>query len=91
MQLLENLRGYQPEIQTAKAAEMIRIEHLSKRFGDLVVLKDINTEIKRGRLSPLSVLPVPEKHFCVASTCRLSSGGSIYIDGVNILDKKADG
>ena len=29
---------------------MIKIEHLSKKFGDLVVLKDITTEIKTGEV-----------------------------------------
>ncbi len=29
---------------------MIKVEHLSKKFGDLVVLKDINVEIKKGEI-----------------------------------------
>lgn len=29
---------------------MIKVEHLSKKYGDLVVLKDITTEIKKVRL-----------------------------------------
>ena len=29
---------------------MIRVEHLSKHFGDLVVLKDINCKISKGEI-----------------------------------------
>jgi len=29
---------------------MIKIEHLSKKFGDLIVLKDITTETKTGEV-----------------------------------------
>ena len=43
--------------------EMIRIEHLRKRYGDLQVLDDINLTIKRGEklviLGPAEVVRVP--------------------------------
>ena len=29
---------------------MIKVEHLSKKYGDLIVLKDISTEIKKGEV-----------------------------------------
>mgnify|MGYP003348236625 CR=1 FL=1 len=29
---------------------MIKVEHLSKTFGELAVLKDISTEIKKGEV-----------------------------------------
>ena len=32
---------------------MIRVEHLSKRFGHLEVLKDINVEIDQGEVNSL--------------------------------------
>lgn len=32
---------------------MIKVENLSKKYGDLVVLKNISTEIKKARLSQL--------------------------------------
>lgn len=71
---------------------MIRIEHLSKRFGDLVVLKDINTEIKRGEIVSIIGPSGTGKSTLLRCLNLLDypSGGSIYIDGVNILDKKAD-
>lgn len=71
---------------------MIRIEHLSKRFGDLVVLKDINTEIKRGEIVSIIGPSGTGKSTLLRCLNLLDypSGGSIYIDGVNILDKKTD-
>ena len=33
-----------------EAVSMIKIEHLSKNFGDLEVLKDINLEVKEGEV-----------------------------------------
>ena len=71
---------------------MIRIEHLSKKFGDLVVLKDINTEIKRGEIVSIIGPSGTGKSTLLRCLNLLDypSGGSIYIDGVNILDKKTD-
>ena len=37
---------------------IIEIEHLRKSFGENEVLKDINMNVNKGKLSPLSVLLV---------------------------------
>ncbi|MEI6268906.1 MAG: amino acid ABC transporter ATP-binding protein [Methylococcaceae bacterium] len=71
---------------------MIRIEHLSKRFGNLVVLKDITTEIKMGEV--VSIIGASGTGKSTLLRClnllEYPSGGTIHINGVNILDKKAD-
>lgn len=71
---------------------MIKIEHLSKKFGDLVVLKDITTEIKKGEV--VSIIGPSGTGKSTLLRClnllEYPSGGSIHINGVNILDKKTN-
>jgi polar amino acid transport system ATP-binding protein len=71
---------------------MIRVEHLSKRYGDLVVLKDINTEIRKGEVVSIIGPSGTGKSTLLRCLNLLDrpSGGSIYIDGVDIMDKKTD-
>ena len=71
---------------------MIKIEHLSKKFGDLVVLKDITTEIKKGEV--VSIIGPSGTGKSTLLRClnllEYPSGGSIYINGVDILDNNVD-
>lgn len=71
---------------------MIKIKHLSKKFGDLIVLKDITTEIKTGEV--VSIIGPSGTGKSTLLRClnllEVPSGGSIYINGVDILDKKTD-
>ena len=71
---------------------MISIKHLSKRFGDLTVLRDVNTEIAKGEV--ISVIGPSGTGKSTLLRCmnllEMPSGGEIVIDGVNLLDKKAD-
>ena len=71
---------------------MIKVEHLSKKFDDFVVLKDINTEIKKGEV--VSIIGPSGAGKSTFLRClnllEYPSGGSIRIDGVDILDKKTD-
>jgi polar amino acid transport system ATP-binding protein len=71
---------------------MIKVEHLSKTFGDLTVLKDITTEIHKGEVVSIIGPSGTGKSTFLRCLNLLEhpSGGSIHIDGVNILDKKAD-
>ncbi|MGZ5029148.1 MAG: amino acid ABC transporter ATP-binding protein [Methylobacter sp.] len=71
---------------------MIKIEHLSKKFGDLVVLKDISTEIKTGEVVTIIGPSGTGKSTLLRclNLLEVPSGGSIYINGVDILDKKTD-
>jgi len=71
---------------------MIKIEHLSKRFGNLEVLKDVTVEIKTGEvISIIGPSGTGKSTFlrCINLLDR-PSGGSIRIDGVDILDPKSD-
>ncbi len=71
---------------------MITVNHLSKRFGELVVLKDISTEINKGEV--ISVIGPSGTGKSTFLRClnllEKPSGGSIIIGDVNILDKKTD-
>lgn len=71
---------------------MIQIEHLTKHFGELQVLKDVNATINDGEvISIIGPSGTGKSTFlrCLNLLERPSSG-SIIIDGVNILDKKTD-
>jgi polar amino acid transport system ATP-binding protein len=71
---------------------MITVEHLSKKFGDLVVLKDITVEIRTGEvISIIGPSGTGKSTFlrCLNLLDR-PSGGSIHIDGVDLLDPKTN-
>ena len=71
---------------------MIRVEHLSKRFGDLVVLADINVEIAKGEV--VSVIGPSGTGKSTFLRCLnlldQPSGGAIWIDDEDILAPKAN-
>ena len=45
---------------------MIKIEHLSKRFGDLEVLKDVNSVIHKGEIVAVLDLQAPGRSTSLA-------------------------
>ncbi len=71
---------------------MIQVEHLSKRFGDLQVLKDVNATIHDGEV--ISIIGPSGTGKSTFLRClnllEKPTSGNIYIDGVNILDKKTN-
>ncbi|WP_432648848.1 amino acid ABC transporter ATP-binding protein [Methylomarinum roseum] len=71
---------------------MIKVEHLSKKFGDLVVLKDITTEIKTGEV--VSIIGPSGTGKSTLLRClnllETPSGGTIQINGQDMLDKKTN-
>ena len=71
---------------------MIKVEHLSKKYGDLVVLKDITTEIKKGEVVSIIGPSGTGKSTFLRCLNLLDqpTSGSISIDGQNILDKNTD-
>ena len=71
---------------------MIKVEHLSKAFGDLVVLKDISIEIQTGEVISIIGPSGTGKSTFLRCLNLLDepTGGSISIDGVNLLDAKTD-
>ena len=71
---------------------MIKVEHLSKRFGANTVLKDITAEIRKGEVVSIIGPSGTGKSTFLRCLNLLDqpSGGSIEIDGVDILQHKAD-
>ena len=68
---------------------MIKVTNLSKHFGDLVVLKDITTEIRKGEV--ISVIGPSGTGKSTFLRClnllEIPTGGTILIDGIPLLDK----
>jgi polar amino acid transport system ATP-binding protein len=71
---------------------MIKVEHLSKKFGDLTVLKDVTVDIRKGEV--VSIIGPSGTGKSTFLRClnllEQPSGGSIRIGGVDVLDKKTD-
>lgn len=75
-----------------KTEAMIHVENLKKSFGKTEVLKGITTDIHKGE-----VLVIIGPSGCGKSTflrclnlLEVPSEGSVYLDGVDITDKKVD-
>lgn len=68
---------------------MIKVVHLSKKFGDLAVLKDVNAEIHKGEI--ISIIGPSGTGKSTFLRClnllESPSGGEMYIDGISLLDK----
>lgn len=71
---------------------MIKIKNLIKEFGELQVLKGINTEIKEGEVISIIGPSGSGKSTFLRCINRLEepTSGELYINGKNILDKKVD-
>jgi polar amino acid transport system ATP-binding protein len=71
---------------------MIRVEHLSKSFGQISVLNDINAEILKGEVVSIIGPSGAGKSTFLRCLNLLDhpTSGSIWIDGVNVLSRKAD-
>lgn len=71
---------------------MIQVEHLSKNFGELVVLKDITIDIKKGEVISIIGPSGTGKSTFLRCLNLLDqpSGGSIRIAGTDILNTASD-
>lgn len=71
---------------------MIRVENLAKSFGKLEVLKGITTDIRRGEVVAVIGPSGSGKSTFLRCLNRLEepTGGKVWIDGIDILDKKTD-
>ena len=71
---------------------MIEIKHLSKNYGTLQVLKDVNATIKKGEVISIIGPSGTGKSTFLRSLNLLEKpdGGEVIIDGANILDPKTD-
>lgn len=70
----------------------IQVSHLSKKFGELEVLKDISMDIEEGEVVVILGPSGSGKSTFLRCLNRLetASGGSILINGYDICDKKID-
>jgi polar amino acid transport system ATP-binding protein len=70
---------------------MIQVRNLSKHFGDLVVLKDIRTDIKKGEV--ISIIGPSGTGKSTFLRClnllETPTAGSIEIDGIPLLAQRA--
>ena len=71
---------------------MIKISHLSKKFGNLEVLKDINLDIEEGEVVCIIGPSGSGKSTFLRCINQLESpsGGIVGYEGKNLLDKKCD-
>jgi len=71
---------------------MIRVEHLCKKYGKHTVLKDVNTEIKKGEV--IAIIGPSGTGKSVFLRClnllETPTSGKIYVDEVDILSKNAN-
>ena len=71
---------------------MIKISHLSKKFGNLEVLKDINLDIEEGEVVCIIGPSGSGKSTFLRCINQLESpsGGIVEYEGKTLLDKKCD-
>ncbi len=71
---------------------MIRVENLSKKFGELTVLKNINLDINKGEV--ISIIGPSGTGKSTFLRClnllETPTGGKIFIDEIDILDKETN-
>ncbi|WP_427170925.1 amino acid ABC transporter ATP-binding protein [Fusobacterium nucleatum] len=71
---------------------MIKVENLSKNFGNLKVLKNISTTINKGEIISIIGPSGSGKSTFLRCINKLEepSEGHIYIDGMDLMDKNTD-
>lgn len=71
---------------------MIKVKHLSKKFGNLEVLKDINLDINEGEVVCIIGPSGSGKSTFLRCINQLErpTGGTIQYEGKNLLDKNCD-
>lgn len=71
---------------------IVKVQNVTKKFGDHVVLQDINTEVYKG-----DIIAIIGPSGCGKSTfirmlnmLEVPNKGAIYVDDINLCDKKVD-
>ncbi len=71
---------------------MINVENLEKKFGDLVVLKNVNANIEKGEV--ISIIGPSGTGKSTFLRClnllETPTNGRIFVDGIDILDKNSN-
>jgi polar amino acid transport system ATP-binding protein len=71
---------------------MIRVQHLSKHYGDLIVLKDVNVDIQKGEV--ISIIGPSGTGKSTFLRClnllETPTSGQIFIDEIPLLDKRTN-
>ncbi len=71
---------------------MISIRNLSKHYGDLVVLNDVNIDIQQGEI--VSVIGLSGTGKSTLPRCinllEKPDGGQIFVDGIPLIDKRTN-
>ena len=75
-----------------KECVKIHVSHLKKNFGKLEVLRDVSTDIYEGEVVVVIGPSGSGKSTFLRCLNRLEeiTGGEVFIDGVDITDKKTD-
>lgn len=84
--------GVAKEQTAGKGQPLIEVEHLSKKFGDLLVLDDISVTVNEGeRIAVVGPSGGGKSTFLRCLNCLEDpSAGKIYFDGVDIADLKVN-
>ena len=71
---------------------LIKVENLTKSFGDLTVLENVNMEIDKGEVIAIIGPSGCGKSTFIRTLNQLEevTGGDIYVDGINITRKGVD-
>lgn len=71
---------------------IIKVENMTKQFGSNVVLENVNTEVNKG-----DIIAIIGPSGCGKSTfirtlnlLEVPDEGAIYVNGINLCDKKVD-
>ena len=71
---------------------LIKVENLTKSFGDLTVLENVNMEIDKGEVIAIIGPSGCGKSTFIRTLNQLEevSGGNVIVDGINITEKGVD-
>ncbi len=71
---------------------MIRLEHVTKRYGEMMAVNDVSIEVEAGEFAILLGPSGCGKTTTLRAINRMIDidSGSIFVDGINVLERQAD-